>query len=171
LRVANAQAVERAVDTRRLATAWAMQHIPAGKTVAIEYLAFDALSAPWHFLYPGGNRGCFDPRTFVTRQITVSTVGSWHSSRPVVDFADIEPDRTASCRADYLIFANYDRYVAESGRFPTEIANYRRIAAGGHEVAVFTPRPGSVGGPIVRIIHLPACPAQTLRSREPRCHS
>ena len=171
LRVANAQAAERAVDTRRLATAWAMQHIPAGNTVAIEYLAFDALSAPWHFLYPGGNRGCFDPRTFVTRQITVSTVGSWHSSRPVVDFADIEPNRTASCRADYLIFANYDRYVAESGRFPTEIANYRRIAAGGHEVAVFTPRWGSVGGPIVRIIRLPACHAQAISAREPRCHS
>ena len=171
LRVANAQAVERAVDTRRLATAWAMQHIPPGNTVAIEYLAFDALSAPWRFLYPGGNRGCFDPRTFVTRQITVSTVGSWHSSRPIVDFADIEADRTESCRADYLIFANYDRYVAESARFPTEIANYRRIAAGGHLVAVFTPHPGSVGGPIVRIIRLPTCPAQTMRSGEPRCHS
>lgn len=171
LRVADAQAVERAVDTRRLATAWARQHIPPGNTIAIEYLAFDVLSAPWRFLYPGGNRGCFDPRTFVTRQITVSTVGSWHSSRPVVDFGDIEPRRTASCRADYLIFANYDRYVADSGRFPTEIANYRRIAAGGHVVAVFTPRRGSVGGPIVRIIHLPPCPAQTMRSREPRCHS
>lgn len=171
LRVANAQAAERAVDTRRLATAWARQHIPPGRTVAIEYLAFDVLSAPLRFVYPGGSQGCFDPRAFVTRHVTVSTVGSWHSSRPIVDFADIEAGRAASCRADYLILANYDRYLAEHARFPTEIANYRRIAAGGRTVAVFKPRAGKVGGPIVRIVRLPRCMTQTTPSHEPRCHS
>lgn len=154
LDIANAQAAERATDTRRLASMWARRHIPSGSTVAIEYLAFDALSAPWSFLYPAGDRGCVDVRANLSAQVTVATVGTWRSTRSIVDFGGIEPRQTASCRADYLILANYDRYLAEPKQFSREIDNYRRIMQGGRTIAVFVPKAGVSGGPIVRIIAL-----------------
>lgn len=159
LLTANAQAAERATDTRRLATAWARAHIPAGSVVGIEYLAFDVLSAPWRFIYPAGDRGCIDVRANLTGQVTVAKVGQWRRSRPIVDFGGVEAAAAATCRADYLILSNYDRYLAEATRFPDAIANYRRIVAGGRQVAHFEPRSGTVGGPSVRIIRLPRSPA------------
>lgn len=161
LRTADAQAAERAIDTRRLATAWALRHIPAGSTVGIEYLAFDVIDAPWRFLYPAGDRGCVDVRANLKGQVTVARVDRWRRARPVVDFGGIDAELAQSCRGDYLILANYDRYLAEADRFPAEIANYRRAMAGGQMVATFVPRPGAVGGPIVRIVQVPG-------ARQPR---
>lgn len=154
LAVVDAQAAERATDTRRLASAWAVHHIPAGSTVAIEYLAFDVLNAPWQFLYPAGDRGCVDVRANLAGQVTVARIGGWRRSRPVVDFGGVTAREAPSCRADYVVLANYDRYLAERDRFPAEIAGYRRIVAGGRLVAVFRPQPGAVGGPVVRIVRL-----------------
>jgi len=35
-----------------------------------------------------------------------------------------------------------------------EIENYRRLVAGGRIVATFRPKPGQIGGPVVRVIRL-----------------
>jgi hypothetical protein len=156
LHSAEEQAAERAVDTRRLASAWARTHIPPGSVVGIEYLAFDILSAPWRFLYPAGDHGCVDVRASLTGQLTVSKVDRWRRARPIVDFGGIGPMEAAGCRADYLILINYDRYLAEASTFPEEVANYRRMMAGGRTIAKFVPRHGAVGGPVVRIVRLPA---------------
>ena len=154
LKVGDAQARERRTDTRRQATRWAARNIPAGSTVAIEYLAFDVLDAPWTFLYPAGDKGCVDVRANLSKQVTVKRIGGWRGSRPQVNFGGIEATQAATCRADYLIIADYDRYLAERNRFPEEVANYRRLMAGGSTVAVFRPNPGAIGGPIVRIVRL-----------------
>ncbi len=149
-----AQARERATDTRRLATAWARSHIPAGSTVTIEHLAFDVLDRPWHLLYPLGDLGCVDARAMLKGQIPYSAVAKWRRARPVVDLGSAEPSRLESCRGDWAITVNWDRYRAESGRFGAELANYERLVDGGRIVATFTPVAGQSGGPVVRIVRL-----------------
>ena len=153
--VADVQARERQVDTRRLATAWAVRHFAPDSTVAVEYLAFDALRQPWRFLYPAGDRGCVDVRANLSGQISVHTIDGWRSGRSIVDLGGIAPHDLATCRADYVIIDNYDRYVLEAQRFPDEIAGYRRLLAGSRQVAMFVPQPGVVGGPVVRIFERP----------------
>ena len=154
IRVTEAQAAERANDTRRLATAWAGAHIPAGSAVTFEYLALDVLPRDWRFLFPMGVSGCLDGRALLTGQVTVARVGASRASKPIVDLGGIDAGHAESCRGDYLILTDYDRYLAEQARFPEQVANYHRIMAGGQLVAIFRPRAGAIGGPIVRIIRL-----------------
>ena len=154
LHVADAQAAERANDTRRIATAWARVNIPANSRVAVEYLALDILPADWRFLFPMGTKGCLDGRGLLTGQVTVARVGASRAAKPIVDFGGIDAAHADSCRGDYLILINYDRYLAEQGRYPEQVRNYQRIMLGGKIVATFHPHPGSIGGPVVRIVRL-----------------
>jgi len=70
----NAQAAERATDTRSLATAWARTHVPPDSSVTIEYLGFDILSQPWRILFPAGDKGCVDVRRNLAGHIEISTI-------------------------------------------------------------------------------------------------
>jgi len=150
----NVQAKERLSDTRGLATAWAKHHIPAGSSVAVEYLAFDILPQPWRLFYPGGDRGCIDARRNLASQIQVNTVDDMRAGRALVDLGNIPPNKIESCRADFLIIANWDRYAAESSFYPSELATYAALLKGGEQVAVFRPQRGKTGGPVVRVWRL-----------------
>ena len=151
LMLADTHSAERTVDTRRLATAWARTHVPPDSTVAVEYFAFDTLASRWRLLFPTGEKGCIDARDLLGRRVTVSKVGSLRGSRPIIDMGSVGAEAAATCRADIMILANYDRYLAEAERFPKEIADYRRLIGAGRFIAVFRPVPGRVGGPIVRV--------------------
>lgn len=143
---------ERENDTRLLATAWAREHIAAGSTVTVEHMAFDVLQQPWTFLYPAGDAGCVDVRANLHGEISYSQIGEWRGSRPVVDIGTMAPEHLASCRGDWAILVNWDRYRAEADRFPNEVASYERFAEPGRIVATFSPEPGRIGGPQVRIV-------------------
>ena len=151
----HAQAAERATDTRRLATDWMRSRVAPGSSVAVEYLAFDVLQQPWRFLYPAGDQGCVDVRANLSGKIRYSTIGKWRGRRPVVDLGNVAPASLQSCRADWLLIVNWDRYQAEAYRYPEELATYRRLMAGGSLAATFRPERGRIGGPIVRVVRLP----------------
>lgn len=152
--IGNAQAAERLTDTRALASAWARAHIPPGSSVAVEYPAFDLLPQPWRFLFPVGDLGCVDVRAALGGKFRYSSVQKQQGARTVIDLANIAPDRVATCRADWLLIDNWDRYRAEAASYGPELDIYRRMTAGGVEVATFRPVPDKVGGPTVRIVRL-----------------
>ena len=153
---ARVASVERATDTRVLASRWAATHIPAGSVVTVEHGAYDVLGRPWRILFPMGGRGCVDVRAALGGQIKYSSVDRARAGKPVVDIGTIDPHQLATCHGDWAITVNWDRYRAESEHFGAEIENYRRLTAGGRIVATFRPVPGQVGGPIVRVVRLAA---------------
>jgi len=151
---ARAASAERASDTRLLASRWAIPHIPPGSVVTVEHGAFDILGQPWRILFPMGDRGCIDVRAALDGQIKYSSVDYARAGKPVVDIGTVDPAQLASCHGDWAITVNWDRYRAEPQHFRVEIENYRRLVAGGRIVATFRPKPGQIGGPVVRVIRL-----------------
>ena len=148
------QASERANDTRGQAALWAGEHIPPGSTVVLEHLELSLRHEPWKFLYPVGQAGCIDGLKALGTGVRLQKIQQMRADSPIVDIGNVRPDRLGSCRADYAILTYYDLYRAEAGRFPKEIINYEALLAGGRTVALFEPRPGHVGGPLVRIVAL-----------------
>lgn len=146
---------ERTTDTRTLATTWAKTRIAPGSTVTVEHGAFDILGQPWRFLFPMGTLGCIDVRAALNGQVPYASVGAARAGRPVIDIGTIPPARLATCRGDWAILVNRDRYLAEAAHFPAENANYAAFVRGGRLVATFRPIPGQVGGPVVRVINFP----------------
>ena len=149
-----AEAAERGTDTRLLAGTWAKAHIPRGSIVTVEHGAFDILGEPWRFLYPMGSVGCVDVRAALGGKFSYSSVDRRRSGRPVVDLGTVDPARLATCRGDWAITVNWDRYRAEPAHFAAEIASYQRLTAGGQVIATFRPVPGRIGGPVVRVVRL-----------------
>lgn len=149
-----AAARERANDTRAAASAWARAHIPAGATVIVEQPAFDLLRNGWRFLYPLGNAGCIDVAASLKARISYATVERWRGGRAVVDIGTIAPRTFATCRADYAILVDYDRYRLEPVAHAGELAVYRALIAQGNIAATFAPVPGRIGGPTVRVVRL-----------------
>lgn len=146
---------ERVTDTRTQATAWARARIAPGSKVAVEHMAFDVLRQPWTFLYPAGDAGCVNVRANLNGEISYAQIGRWRGMRSVVDIGTVAPQRLSSCRGDWAILVNWDRYRAEATRFSAEVANYDRFVQSGRVVATFAPVPGEVGGPVVRIVQFP----------------
>ncbi len=149
---ARAQAVERRIDTRGLAIDWLNRHAPPGSTITVEQLLFRMLRSPWEFRYPAGDAGCVDVRSLLDQRIRYSTIANWRGKRTIIDLGTVAPKLIDTCRADYAILQNYDRYLREPTYYPVEIANYSRLLAVGRTVATFRPVEGHVGGPIVRIL-------------------
>jgi hypothetical protein len=141
-------------DTRQLASRWAIAHIAPGSTVLLEHFAFDLLPQPWHFLFPLGDVGCVDARAALGGKVQLSTVQAGRGARANVDYGTVSPDRRDTCRADYAILTQADRYAAERAAFPAEDAAYRELLARGEIVASFAPESGRIGGPVVRIVRL-----------------
>lgn len=155
-------------DTRQRASAWALAHVAPGSTVLLEHFAFDLLPQPWRFLFPFGDVGCVDVRAMLGGKVQLSTVQAGRGARSNVDYGTVAPGKRASCRADYAILTQADRYAAERGAFPAEDAAYQALIAQGTVVASFAPEPGKVGGPVPlphTWIRLQALSAYTLADR------
>jgi len=155
-------AVERSNDTRDLAVEWVQSHVPATASVAVETPAIALLQGPWPLRYPLGDLGCVDPRQAMAGHIDYEDVAHATKHRININLSTVAPDKLASCRTDFIIVNEFDRYAAEAGYYPQEIANYRALLAGMKQVAVFVPAKGTNGGPVVRIferlnVYRPAC--------------
>lgn len=149
-----AQARERLNDTRQQASRWAEAHIPTDKSVLLEHFAFDLVKQPNPFRFPLAAAGCVDALSLLKGKIVYSTIDKLRQARSNIDIGTVAHDKFESCRADYAIITQFDRYAAERQRFPAEYAQYRNLLAGARQVAVFAPKPGEVGGPVTRIFAL-----------------
>ncbi|MGK6354650.1 ArnT family glycosyltransferase [Sphingomonas sp. DT-207] len=154
VRTAQTSAVERANDTRQVASRWIEAHVPAGSTILIEHAAFDLLPGPWRLLFPLGSAGCIDVRRTLTGQLRYSQVETLRAGRPVIDLGHVDPALLETCRADYAVLSHYDVYRADAARFPAELGRYQRLFESGYPVAELHPIAGERGGPTVRIVRL-----------------
>jgi hypothetical protein len=139
-------------DTRQMASQWARANVPPGSSVLVEHFAFDLEDAPWDFLFPMGDAGCIDARALLHGKVQLHTVDANRGSRSNIDYGTVAPAMRGTCRVDYALITQYDRYAAERGAFPAEYAAYRDLLAQGRVVATFAPSPGKAGGPVVRIV-------------------
>lgn len=150
---------ERMNDTRQQASAWLRAHAEPGQTVLIEHFAFDLMDTQFRFLFPLVDAGCVDARALLRGQVSYATIEKLRRARSNVDYGTVAPDKAATCRADYVILTQYDRYAAEKDRFPSEYAAYAKLLRQGTIVATFAPVPGETGGRVVRIVRF-AAPAR-----------
>lgn len=145
---------EREVDTRALAADWARANVKPGETVLVEHIELSLRNEPWKFLFPIGAPGCMDALKILQSTISHEQVQELRKGSPIVDIGNVAPDRLHSCRADYAIVTYYDLYLSEADQFPLELQNYNRLFRGGRTAALFAPRKGQVGGPVVRVVAL-----------------
>lgn len=149
---ANAEANERRHETRSRAAIWAKAHIPPGSRVLIEHLGFDMVDQPWTFLTPAGHVGCVDAVKHLKSRIGYDAIDAWRSGKYIVDLGTIDRARIETCRADYAILSDYDRYRAEAPFYREELRLYADYLHGGRLLATFRPAAGQSTGPVVRII-------------------
>lgn len=149
------RATERANDTRIQAARWAAAHIPAGSRVVFEHLEIGLRDEPWEFLFPIGDAGCIDGLQALRAGVRFEEVQRLRRGSPIIDLGNVNAARLASCRADFAVLSYYDLYAEHAASFPSEVANYHKLLAGGRTVALFAPQPGRAGGPVVRIVALP----------------
>lgn len=142
----------RATDTRQLASAWARAHIPPGSTVLVEHFAFDLLQEPWRFLFPMGDAGCVDVRAVLRGKISYATIERARAGRSNIDYGTVSPAMRKSCRADFAILTQYDRYRRERIRFPQQLESYRSLLKNGHTIVKFEPILDNVGGPSIIVL-------------------
>jgi len=145
---------ERLNDTRQRAATWARSHISSGSSVLVEHFAFDLLPQPWRFLYPLADAGCVDARNLLRDKVSYSFIDQARGSRANIDYGTVPVWRRDTCRTDWAIITQADRYHAERTYFPVEYAAYRGLFAQGRIVASFLPVEGQSGGPVVRVIRL-----------------
>ena len=144
-------AAERSNDTRDLAIQWLAENAPPSSSVAVETPAIALLKGSWPLRIPLGDLGCIDPRAAMAGKIDYDNVSSATKKRININLATIPPSKIATCRTDFIVVNELDRYLAEARYYPNELANYRSLLVGMRQVAVFTPMKGRSGGPVVRI--------------------
>jgi hypothetical protein len=143
--------MERSNDTRDQAISWISKHAPAGSSVAVETPAIALLKGPWSLRFPLGKLGCIDPRKAMASQVDYDDVASATKGRININLSTVPQNKSSTCRADYIIVNELDRYLAEARYYPNELANYRSLLVEMRQVAIFVPKKGMSGGPIVRI--------------------
>jgi hypothetical protein len=146
-----ASARERSNDTRDEAVRWLFANAPQNASIAAETPAIILIKGKWPLLYPLGDLGCVDPRKAMDDHVDYGDVQSATKGRININLGTIAPARVDSCKADFMMINELDRYLAESKDYPNEVATYRKLLAGTRQVAVFRPRPGQAGGSMVRI--------------------
>jgi 4-amino-4-deoxy-L-arabinose transferase-like glycosyltransferase len=143
---------ERANDTRDQAQEWVVRNVPAGSTVVVEHLQIGLRDQPSTFLFPLGAVGCVDGKKLLSRHVNYDEVQTVRKGSKIVDLGNVSPAHLDSCRADYAFLSYYDLYLAERTRYSQQLATYNRLLGSGRTVALFRPRTGEVGGPIIRIV-------------------
>lgn len=150
-------------DTRQRAAAWARAHFQPRSKVLVEHFAFDLLPQPWTFYFPLGDTGCVNANDWLHGKVDYEKVQNRRGPRTNVDYGTLAPAREDTCRTDYAILTQYDRYLAEQAAFPAEVATYQRLIGRGQTLAIFSPIQGQSSGPVVRIIGFnPTAPTPTI---------
>jgi hypothetical protein len=158
----HAQTTERLNDTRNQASDWARANMPSGSKILVEHLAFDLLSPKYSFLFPAGDAGCVEVSTHLNGKIGYSSIGTWRGNRAVVDIGTLPPEALPKCHANFAIFINYDRYVAERHLYDKEARMYESLIKTGKILRTFRPQKGKIGGPIVHIVQISPAQINTL---------
>lgn len=154
LHAAEVRAVERAHDTRQIASAWIRAHAPQEATILVEDAPIDLLHDRRKLLFPLGAAGCLDAGDLLSGKIRYAEVEHARERAPVVDLGHVKPARLESCRAHYAILTHYDRYLAERTVFASELARYHAIMRGATTIRVIRPVPGKSSGPVVHLVRL-----------------
>jgi 4-amino-4-deoxy-L-arabinose transferase-like glycosyltransferase len=149
---AEADSRARLNDTRQLASRWVRAHVPAGRSIMVEHFAFDMVPLPHPLLFPIGDVGCVDARALLEGKVQLGAIEAARGGRSNVDYGTLAPAKRDTCRPDYAVLSQYDRYAAERAMFPAEYAAYRSLLARGTVVAIFAPQDGRIAGPVVRIV-------------------
>lgn len=149
-----ANATERNHDTRQIATRWAERHIPPGSTIIIEHFGFDLMSRPWNYLFPLVDAGCVDARALLGGKVEYGKIQALRGGHHNVDYGTLYPARRGTCRADYAILSQYDRYAAEASLFPAEMASYKELLSRSTLITTIRPQRGISGGPQIRIVRI-----------------
>ncbi|MEP7007837.1 MAG: glycosyltransferase family 39 protein [Sphingomonas bacterium] len=155
LRATQSAAAERANDTRVIAVRWITANVARDETIAVEHFAFNLSQAGYRIIFPAGQAGCVDAMALLNRRVSYAQTGRIRGNVGLADFGTVPTAVQSTCRAGVVMVTDLDRYLAESETYPSEIAAYRRILAGGRLVAIVRPIIGRVGGPAVRIYRLP----------------
>jgi len=144
-------AAERSNDTRDQAVDWIRSNVPETSSIAVETPAIALLNGPWALRFPLGDLGCIDPRQAMAGHIDYGTVSRATKGRININLSTMSPSLIGTCRAQFIVVNELDRYLAEAEHYPDEVANYRRLLVGMRQVALFRPIEGQSGGPVVRI--------------------
>ncbi len=147
---ANAEA--RTHDTRQAATRWATKHIPPGSVVMVEHFAFDLVSQPWTVTFPMGDAGCIDAKALLDGKTDYRMIEAARGNRSNVDYGTMAAARRESCRADYMILMEMERYRNERQRFPAQYAAYAALLNDMDVQVVFRPQPGKRAGPVMIVL-------------------
>lgn len=150
-----AQARGRMNDTRQRASAWAVANIPAGSSLMIEHFAFDLYPQPWRIVFPIGDAGCVDVRGLLQGRIGYDVIDKARGQRSNLDYGTMAPAKRDTCRTDFAIITQYDRYKVEADTFAKEDLAYVSLLSQAVEVAHFYPKDGYSSGPVVRIFAFP----------------
>lgn len=131
---------DRADDPRQRATTWLLRHAPRGDTILVESAAFDLLPYEGRLLFPLGTDGCVDIRALLASRPSHKATNEKRAGKAIVDLGHVDPLRLATCKADYYVLSNYDRYRRAGAAYARERAIYRHVLANTRRVAMFVPR-------------------------------
>lgn len=145
-------ATARTKDTRQAATHWGDAHIPPGSVVLVEHFAFDLMQRPWTVLFPLGDAGCVDARDMLAGRIDLRAVEQARSGRSNVDYGTVAPQMRSTCRADFAILMEMDRYRVERARFPDQHAAYQSLLQDMEVRELIRPERGLSAGPVMTIL-------------------
>lgn len=137
-------------DTRQVASTWLRANTSPRASILVEHAGFDLFERMGPILFPMGDLGCIDIRKALQEQPRYADAEKTRTGA-IVDIGNVDPGSLSSCRADYTLFTNYDRYRAESERFSSQLNNYRRVSSGIKLRTIIRPIPGERGGPVVYI--------------------
>ena len=146
------EAVERANDTRQIASAWIRAHAPRQATILVEDAAIDLLHDGHPLLFPLGSAGCVNAWQVLSGRIRYREVEVRRGQSPIVDLGHVPMAAMPSCKPDYALLTHYDRYLVDTNRHAGELARYRWLARKGHIVTIIRPTPGKRSGPVVHVI-------------------
>ncbi len=146
-------AIKRTHDTRTLASAWVLKNVAPGRRIVLEYPAFDLLAAKHMLIYPLGDAGCVDGSKMLRGgSVTYDGAQKHQGKSSNINLGSVAPNRISSCLGDIIILSEYDRYRLEAAHYPAQMANYAALLRASQTVAVFVPKRGETGGPVVRIL-------------------
>lgn len=147
-----AAAQSRMNDTRQQATRWVEAHVPTQSTIMIENLAFDMIHRAPTVSFPLGDFGCVNTQAMLDGRINLSLVEGTRNGRSKFDYGTMSPAVRLTCRSDYYVVTEMERYRLERDAFPTEYAAYAGLLDDNAIVATFRPEPGKSVGPVVHIL-------------------